>query len=117
MEAGVGMEKAAQGVGMVEKGLEVEQKISSSFSKNFPKKVRKHIDQVRKRYNGHIDKIPSPNKGGIETVKNIIKNRVAQGRGYRSNYAGQPAFFYKDGNVVYVFRENGEFWTILKNLK
>ena len=106
-----------EGVGMMEKGRKAGQKIKSSFSKNFPKKVRKHIDQVRKRYNSHIDKIPSPNKGGIETVKNIIKNRVAQGGGYRSSYASQPAFFYKDGNVVYVFKENGEFWTILKNTK
>ena len=38
MEGGVGMEKAAKGVGMVEKGVEAEQKISSSFSKNFQKK-------------------------------------------------------------------------------
>ncbi|MBL4661912.1 MAG: hypothetical protein JKY19_16250 [Alcanivoracaceae bacterium] len=88
-----------------------------SFGNNFNKKVRKHIQQVRNRTNGVIDDIPSPGKGGADVVKNIIKQRVLKGVGYVSKFAGETAQFFPDGNVVYVFRENGEFWTILKNTK
>ncbi len=56
-------------------------------------------------------------KGGIEKVQEIIKNRISQGNGYKSTYAGEPADFYPDGKVTYVVRESGEFWTILKNIK
>jgi len=87
------------------------------FGDNFPKKVRKHIDQVRKRYDGIIDDIPSPGKGGLDRVQEIITKRISQGGGYPSTYAGEAATFFKDGNVVYVVRESGEFWTILKNTK
>jgi len=101
-------------------GEAVKQNISTdniSFGKNFDKKVRKHIDQVRKRNDKQIDKIPSPNKGGAEKVKEIIQKRVSEGGERRSTFAGEPAIFYEDGDVSYVFRENGEFWTILKNSK
>ena len=88
---------------------------SCKFTKNFSKKVRKHIHQVRKRNPNCVDDIPTPGKGGVEAIKNIIKKRVAQGGGRWSTYAGEPALFYKDGGVVYVLKENGAFWTILKN--
>ncbi len=88
-----------------------------NFGKNFEKKVRKHIDQIRKRYDGQIEDIPSPSSGGTDVVMEIIKRRIAQGGGYMSTYAGEAATFFVDGNVVYVLRESGEFWTILKNTK
>jgi hypothetical protein len=48
-----------------------------SFGENFAKKVRKHIDQVRNR--GPMrEAIPSPGRGGIERVQQIILDRVAQ---------------------------------------
>ncbi len=91
--------------------------VTLTFGENFSKKVRKHIDQVRKRYEGTVDDIPSPGKGGIDRVQQIIMERIAQGGGYAGTYAGEPATFYTDGGVVYVVRESGEFWTILRNTK
>jgi hypothetical protein len=70
---------------------------------------------VRWRHLGIKENIPKSDKGGFEMVKGIIKKRVAQGGGYQSTYAGEKAIFYKDGGVTYVFRLNGEFWTILVN--
>jgi hypothetical protein len=88
-----------------------------TFGKNVEKKIRKHIDQVRKRHGTQKEIIPSPSDGGIEVVQQIIRNRVSQGGGYSGIYAGESTLFFPDGNVVYVIRENGEFWTILKNIK
>jgi hypothetical protein len=85
-----------------------------SFGKNFDKKVRKHIDQVRNRGSMKED-IPSPGNGGIERVQEIIQQRVAQGGGRATIYAGDPAISFEDGGVTYIFRPNGEFWTILGN--
>jgi hypothetical protein len=84
------------------------------FGKNFDKKVRKHIDQVRKRVNPPED-IPSPGRGGIERVRQIIQERVAQGGGRETTYAGAAAVAFEDGGVTYIFRADGEFWTILGN--
>ncbi len=53
----------------------------------------------------------------MEKMIDIIKKRVDKGGGYKSTHAGEPAVFYEDGKVIYVIRENGEFWTILKNTK
>ena len=88
-----------------------------NFGDNFKKKARKHVDQMRKRYEGKLDNIPKLGKGGFEKIQQIIKERVAEGGGYESTYSGQKATFYPDGGVVYVIRENGNFWTILKNEK
>ena len=85
-----------------------------SFGKNFDKKVRKHIDQVRNR--GPVkDPIPSPSQGGAASVRKIITDRVAKGGGRRTTYAGEDAWAYEDGGVTYILRMNGEFWTILGN--
>ncbi len=87
-----------------------------SFGKNFEKKVRKHINQVRNRL-GTKEEIPSPGKGGAEKVQQIIQDRISQGGGYAGRYAGEKVTFFEEGKVVYVVRENGEFWTILNNTK
>jgi hypothetical protein len=47
------------------------------LGKNFEKKVRKHIDQVRNRVIPRED-IPSPAKGGFDRVTEIIHERVAK---------------------------------------
>ncbi len=84
------------------------------FGDNFDKKVRKHIDQVRNR--GPVrEAIPSPAKGGIERVQQIIRDRVAQGDGRGTTFAGEAAVAFEDGGVTYIFRPTGEFWTILGN--
>jgi hypothetical protein len=85
------------------------------FGSNFAKKVRKHINQVRHRQPGVVDNIPSPGLGGIGQVESIIRNRVAQGGGELTTYAGQSAIRYIDDGMTYIFRQNGEFWTILGN--
>lgn len=85
-----------------------------SFGDNFAKKVRKHIDQVRNR-GGVKDPIPSPGNGGIEEVERIIRERVAKGGGRATTFAGEAAIAFEDGGVTYIFRPNGEFWTILGN--
>jgi hypothetical protein len=85
-----------------------------TFGENFAKKVRKHIDQVRHR--GPVpEAIPSPGKGGMERVKQIIRERVGKGDGRATTYAGEAAVAFEDGGVTYIFRPNGEFWTILGN--
>lgn len=85
-----------------------------TFGENFPKKVRKHIDQVRNRA-GVRENIPPPGKGGIERVRQIVCDRVAKGDGRATTFAGEPAVAFADGSVTYIFRPNGEFWTILGN--
>ena len=84
------------------------------FGENFAKKVRKHIDQVRNRAAAYED-IPVPGKGGIEHVKQIIRERLLRGGGRATTFAGEPAVAFEDGNVTYIFHPNGEFWTILGN--
>ncbi|MGZ3302362.1 MAG: hypothetical protein ACXVCF_18945 [Isosphaeraceae bacterium] len=84
------------------------------LGKNFEKKVRKHIDQVRNRVTPPED-IPSPGKGGIKRVAEIIHERVAKGGGREATYAGETVVAFEDGGVTYIFRSNGEFWTILDN--
>lgn len=84
------------------------------LGKNFEKKVRKHIDQVRNRVTPPED-IPSPGKGGIKRVAEIIHERVAKGGGREATYAGETVVAFEDGGVTYIFRSNGEFWTILGN--
>jgi hypothetical protein len=84
------------------------------FGKNFEKKVRKHIDQVRNRVTPP-EEIPSPGNGGFERVAGIIQERVAEGGGRETTYAGESAVAFEDGGVTYIFRPNGEFWTILGN--
>lgn len=85
-----------------------------TFGENFAKKVRKHIDQVRHR--GPVPEvIPSPGKGGIERVAQIIRDRVAKWDGRVTTYAGEAAVAFEDGGVTYILRPNGEFWTILGN--
>jgi RHS repeat-associated protein len=86
------------------------------FGKNFEKKVREHIDQVRRRNGGRED-IPRPSKGGAEAVERIIRERVARGNGRAGTYAREQAIFFEDCGVSYVFRTNGEFWTILSNMR
>ncbi len=85
-----------------------------TFGENFAKKVRKHIDQIRHR-EPVPEAIPSPGKGGIERVEQIIRERVGKGNGRATSYAGEAAVAYEDGGVTYIFRPNGEFWTILGN--
>lgn len=84
------------------------------LGKNFEKKVRKHIDQVRNRVTPPED-IPSPGKGGIKLVAEIIHERVAKGGGREATCAGETVVAFEDGGVTYIFRSNGEFWTILGN--
>ena len=85
-----------------------------SFGKNFATKVRKHIDQIRNR--GSVkEAIPSPGQGGLARVEQIIRDRVAQGGGRATTYAGEAAVAFEDGGVTYIFRPNGEFWTVLGN--
>jgi hypothetical protein len=85
-----------------------------TFGENFPKKVRKHIDQVRHR--GPVrEAIPSPAKGGVERVAQIVRDRVAKGRGRATTHAGEAAVAYEDGGVTYVLRPGGEFSTLLGN--
>ena len=84
------------------------------LGKNLEKKVRKHIDQVRNRVTPPED-IPSPGTGGIKRVAEIIHERVAKGGGREATYAGETVVAFEDGGVTYIFRSNGEFWTILGN--
>ncbi len=84
------------------------------FGKNFEKKVRNHIGQVRNRVMPPED-IPSPGRGGLERVTEIIQERVAEGGGRETTYAGETAVAFEDGGVTYIFRSDGEFWTILGN--
>jgi len=98
--------------GQAPHGAELEGEVS--FGKNFDKKPRKHIDQVRNR--GPVkEDFPSPGRGGTERVEEIIRLRVAQGGGRATTYAGEAAIAFEDGGVTYNFRLNGEFWTILVN--
>ena len=83
-----------------------------TFGKNFDKKIRKHIDQVRNR--GDVQD-PIPGKGGIERLEQIIRERVSRGGGRETTFAGETAVAFEDGGVTYIFRTNGEFWTILVN--
>ena len=85
-----------------------------SFGDNFVKKVRKHIDQIRNR-GPTREVIPSPAKGGVERVRQIIQDRVARGGGRATTFAGEAAVAFEDGGVTYIFRSTGEFWTILGN--
>ena len=87
-----------------------------NFGRNSDKKFRKHGDQIRNR-NGVKEDIPKLNQGGRERYQQIIRDRVRQGNSYKGTYAGENARFYQDGRVVYVIRENGDFWTILRNTK
>jgi len=89
--------------------------IKLSFGKNANKKIRKHIDQIRKRYKDKIEDIPKASKGGIDKVKEIIQDRISQGGGRPGPFAGESAIFFEDEGVSYVIRKSGEFWTILKN--
>ena len=82
--------------------------------KNFLSKVRKHIDQVRNRL-ATSEAIPKVSQGGAERVWEIIQQRVAQGGGRPTTFAGEAAIAFEDGGVTYIFRESGEFWTILGN--
>lgn len=84
------------------------------FGANFEKKVRKHIQQVRRRVVPAED-IPGPGQGGTERVRQIISACVAKGGGRKTTFAGEPAVAFADGGVTYIFRPNGEFWTILGN--
>jgi hypothetical protein len=85
-----------------------------NFGKNFMKKTRKHIDQVRNRGSVPED-IPSPGNGGAERLVQIIRDRVAHGGGRDTIFADEPAVAFEDQGVTYIFRLNGEFWTILGN--
>lgn len=84
------------------------------FGPNFAKKVRKHIDQIRNR--GTVkEEIPSPGKGGVERVEEIVRSRVAQGGGRVTTFADVPAIAFEDGAVTYIIHPDGRFWTILSN--
>jgi hypothetical protein len=85
-----------------------------SFGDNFVKKVRKHIDQVRNRGPAR-EAIPSPARSGTERIRQIIRDRVAQGAGRATTFAGESAVAFEDGGVTYIFKSTGEFWTILGN--
>jgi hypothetical protein len=41
--------------------------------------------------------------------------RVAKGGGRATTFADEPAVAFEDGGVTYIFKPNGEFWTILGN--
>jgi hypothetical protein len=84
------------------------------FGKNFDKKVRKHIDQVRNRVSPP-ENIAAPSASGIDRVRRIIEDRVAAGRGRDTTFADEPAVAFEDGGATYIFRPDGEFWTILGN--
>lgn len=84
------------------------------FGQNFAKKVRKHIDQVRRRRPVMEDVAP-PGKSGIDRVEQIIRDRVALGGGRPTTFAGEAAEAFGDGNVTYIIRLDGTFWTILSN--
>ncbi len=81
---------------------------------NGPVQFGEHIQQVRRRVVPAED-IPVPGQGGIERVKQIIIDRVTQGGGRTTTFADEPAVAFEDGGVTYIFRPNGEFWTILGN--
>lgn len=84
------------------------------FGQSFPKKVRKHIDQIRHR--GPLkENIPAPGKSGIAHVEQIIRDRVALGGGRPTTFAGEAAVAFEDGMVTYIIRQDGMFWTILSN--
>ena len=84
------------------------------FGRNFDKKVRKHIQQVRWRH-GKLEEIPEPGNGGSEKVAQIIQDRVTAGGGRETIFADMPAVAFEDGGVTYIFKVDGEFWTILGN--
>jgi hypothetical protein len=84
------------------------------FGENFPKKVRKHIDQIRNR--GPVrEGILAPGKSGIKRVEEIVRERVAQGGGRATTFAGAPALAFEDGAVTYVTHPDGRFWTVLSD--
>jgi len=86
----------------------------------FLKKARKHIDQMRKRHPGTVTPIPAIRKdqaGAVSMIQDIINKRVAQGGGTIRPPGGSfpNTVEYVDGNVSYIFSQNGDFVTILKN--
>jgi hypothetical protein len=102
------------GAGAAGEGASAALEGEVNFGKNFDTKVRKHIDQVRNR--GPVkEDIPSPGKGGIQRIEQIIRERVARGGGRATTYAGERAVAFEDGGVTYIFRPSGGFWTILGN--
>ena len=70
-----------------------------TFGSNFAKKIRKHIDQVRNRVAGQIDRIPSPGQGGVDRMQRIIQDRIAQGGGVRTTFGGENVWSFRDGGV------------------
>ena len=88
--------------------------ICSGRSIQFCKKVRKQIDQIPHRGPVRED-IPSPGKGGLERVEEIIRDRVAKGAGRPTTFADEPAVAFEDGAVTYIIRQDGTFWTVVSN--
>lgn len=82
-----------------------------SWGPNYKRKIRRHIQQMREKY----PELRKARKGGIEDAQQVIEDRVAQGGGEATTYAGEDAIRFEDGPVTYIFRESGEFWTILSN--
>ncbi len=112
-EAGVNYTATVLGGGALRGGARVGLD-DINWGKNFSKKARKHINQVRNRH-GTVEQISKLRKGGEKRLQEIIRTRVGQHGGRATTYAGERAIAYEDGGVTYIFRESGEFWTILSN--
>ena len=91
----------------------IMQKSGPTFKSNFASKVRTKLNQLRKKY-PHVRK----GKEGIADAKAIAEGAVNRGGGRLGPPVGggeSHAFYYEDGPVTWVFRPNGEFWSMRNN--
>lgn len=82
------------------------------IGKTFERKIREHWPEFVARH-GDLPKI---RRGGLEEAERLIRERVARGGGVLTTFERTPVVSYHDGPISYIFRPNGEFWTILNNL-
>lgn len=81
------------------------------WGKNWKKKIRKHIHQMRQQHPG----LPRAGRGGLEKARDLIDVRVAQGGGRATSFAGEAAIAYESGAYSIITKPDGTFWTVLGN--
>ena len=89
----------------------VDPNIEPTFGENFGSKIKTKLNQLRKKY----PEVRDAKGGGIEDALAIAQQRVAQGGGRVGPPVGQgetAAIYFEDGPVTWVFRPNGEFWSM-----
>jgi hypothetical protein len=108
------LQMSVGGPGPGDAAAEVDSNIEPTFGENFGSKIKSKLNQLRKKY----PTVREAKKGGIDDALAIAKNRVAQGGGRVGPPVGQGeicAIYFEDGPVTWVFRPNGQFWSMRKN--